>query len=119
MNAQEILTAIISIGGALGTIALMILNLRVQTAMAEMRTEFAKDMAGLQSELAQIRIDSANERAQAANDRASTYQSLMDSISRMYVPREAQAEMHRANLQRLEDLSHQVRELATKVGDIS
>lgn len=112
VNAQDLLTAIIAVGGFIGTIALLILNLKVQGSMSDMRGEVAVDMSRLQLEMANLRTESAN-------DRANTYEKIMESMGRLYIPREVQNTQHQANIQRLDDLADQLKDLSARVGDIS
>lgn len=111
-NSQELLTFIIAVGGFLGTILLLVLNLKVGWAMQAMKAEMAHD-------LGKIEIQVANLRTEAANNKADLYQRVMDNVGRMYAARETQETMHRANTQRLDSIEDDVKALAQKIGDIS
>lgn len=111
MNAQTALTVVIALGGFAGTILLLILNLKVQAAMGEMRSEVAVDMSKIQVEMATLRADTAN-------DRANTYEKIMENIARLYIPREVQETMHRVNVGRLDDLKTEIQHLGQRVSDI-
>ena len=108
MTITEILTVVIAVGGCVSSLALLVLNLRVQTAMAE------------------LRVDVANFRTESATDRADLYQKIMENMARFYISREVQEAMHKANLarldaqdRRLQEIDEDVKALAQKVGDIS
>lgn len=112
MTLQLLFTAIIAIGGFMGTIALLVLNLRVNGAMGELRTEVTAEMGKLQVEMANMRADTAN-------DRANAFERVTENMSRMYLSRETQLAMHEANGKRLDNIENELKLLAVRVGDIS
>lgn len=99
-NLQEVLTLVIACGGFVGTVALLILNLKVQGAMAE------------------LRLDVANGRTEAARDRAELYEKIMDTMRSTFVSREASDERHQANIKRLDSIDENLRTLSQRVTDI-
>ena len=111
VSSQELLTFIIAIGGFIGTIALLILNLRVQAAMNEMKAVVSTDMGRLELQMAHMRTE-------AATDRASLYQQIMETMARTFVNRDASDAMHRENTRRMDELKEQIAVLSQRVADI-
>lgn len=101
LSVQEALTLVIALGGFLGTIALLILNLRVQGAMALLRLEMA------------------NMRTDAAVDRANFYEKVMDTMSRSFVSRDAWDTAHVANTRRLDGMDTKLDRIDQRVSDIA
>lgn len=110
VSTQEILTFIIAIGGFIGTIALLILNLKSQASMAEMKGIVASDMGKLALQMAQMRTE-------AAQDRANLYEKIMDTMARTFVNRDASDAMHRENTRRLDDLKQNIEDLRERFND--
>jgi hypothetical protein len=101
LSVQEALTLVIALGGFLGTIALLVLNLRVQGAMALLRLEMA------------------NMRTDAAVDRANFYEKVMDTMSRSFVSRDAWDTAHVANTRRLDGMDTKLDRIDQRVSDIA
>ena len=112
ISAQEALTMLIALGGFLGTVALLILNLRVQAAMGEMRSAVTVDMSRLELQMEKGRTE-------AAQDRAALYERIMETMAKTFVNRDASDAMHRENTRRWDDLKLEVASLHQRVGDIS
>lgn len=111
VSAQELLTFIIAIGGFLGTIALLILNLRVGAAMSEMKSAVSADMGRLELQMAHMRTE-------AAEDRSKLYEKIMETMAKTFVNRDASDAMHRENTNRMDHLKEQLAVLSQRVSDI-
>ena len=111
ISAQEILPMVIALGGFIGTIALLVLNLRVQAAMGEMRS-------AVTVELTRVELQMERARTEAAQDRANLYERIMETMARTFVNRDASDAMHRENSRRLDDLKLDVANLNQRVSDI-
>lgn len=109
LSGQEIVTLIIALGGFLGTIALVILNLRVNGAMSELRSAVTEDMKNIELQMAHMRTE-------AAEDRSMLYEKIMETMAKTFVNRDASDAMHRENSRRLDDLKEDLENLSQKVG---
>jgi hypothetical protein len=105
--------------GFVGTIALLILNLKVQSSVDQMRAEFltdlskaelriAKDVSELELQVAQARIETLKEHA-----------ALREQIMGDVVSKNESHVQHQANTERLATLEQNLKALVQRVSDIS
>jgi hypothetical protein len=97
---QAWLTVIIAAGGALGTLLLLIVNLKVGQAVSD------------------VKVDVANMRAETAHDRAEFYRQLMDTMSKTFVSRDAWQTAHDANLRRFDGVDETLHRIDQRIADI-
>jgi hypothetical protein len=97
---QEWLTVIIAGGGAIGTLLLLIVNLKVQSSVAD------------------VKLDVANMRTEAARDRASFYEKIMETMRSTFVSRDAWDTAHVANSKRLDGIDSKLDRIDQRVSDI-
>lgn len=98
----------ISVAGIIGTVSLLILNLKVASEVNLMKVE----MANLRTEMAR---EAAAHYGQVMNNLAS----MVESITKTFSNREAADAKHQANLDRLGGIERQIGELNQRVADIS
>lgn len=108
VSAQEIVTFLIAVGGFLGTLLLLILNLKVSAAINSLRVTVTFDMKNVEIQMAHMRTE-------AAQDRANLYERIMENMTRTFVNRDASDAMHKANIQRLDSLEENLRMLSERV----
>lgn len=109
---------IIAAGGCVGTALLLILNLRVQAALGEIRTEAAKSAGGMAIDLKNVELQMAHLRTEAAEDRARLYEKIMNNMDRTFMNKDAGLEMHKQNTIRLDSIDRTLTELSKRVDDI-
>jgi hypothetical protein len=100
-GVQEWLTVIIAGGGAIGPLLLLLLNLKVQAAVAD------------------VKLDVANMRTEAARDRAEFYREIMDTMTRTFVSRDAWDTAHGANTKRLDGMDSKLDRIDQRISDIA
>jgi len=103
----ELLTAVMALVGFASSVALLILNLKVSSAVA-----------GVRIEIANLRVEHQKEAADHYREVMSSMTTLVQTLSQTFANREAFEEKHKANLQRLESIDHKLMALAQQVQDI-
>jgi len=88
---------LIGLGSIVVNLFLLILNLRVGTAVAEVKVEVEK-----------LRTEMALQRADTAERQLKAYQSLMDNLRADYVSRVESERMHEDNQRRLMNIEDQL-----------
>jgi hypothetical protein len=131
----------LGIASVLGTLALLILNLRVNGSMSEARryieankTEFAVQIGQLRTSLEHeisgarsqfqldikaVEVEIATLRGDLYKEHAGLYANIMDKSGDVFMGRETSLQMHAENSKRLDALTAEVRELAQTVKDVS
>jgi hypothetical protein len=96
-----------AIAGAVGTLALLVLNLKVSS-----------EVNGVKIEMANLRAEIRKETSDHYADTMRHMTSLVESLTKMFANREATDAKHQANLDRLDGIELSIRELVTRVQDI-
>ncbi len=120
----------IAAASCVGTILLLILNLKVSGAMSdlktdlqEVRTEFSSQLSdakqSFQLELKSVELSVEKLRGDLYQEHTKLYAQVMDKSNTQYMNRELSLEMHTANMKRFEDIGKRIDDLTTRVGDIS
>jgi hypothetical protein len=101
LTTGDVIAIILAFLGAVGTVLMLIMNLRVSGAMHEMRSGFTIELGKVQLEMAKMRAD-------FAIDHAGLYKSIMDNLGTAYVNRNESMAMHTSNTKRLELIESQL-----------
>ena len=122
--------AVLGVIGPILSVLLLILNLKVSGAMAELKitvensrveftTQLASTKSSVQAELKGVELQVANLRGDLYKEHAKIYEQVMDKSTAQYMNRDLSLEMHTTNLARFDKLDKRLDELTTRVGDIS
>jgi hypothetical protein len=101
LTTGDVIAIILAFLGAAGTVLMLIMNLRVNGSMSEMRAGFTIELGKVQLEMAKMRVD-------FAMDHAGLYKSIMDNLGNAYINRNESLTMHHSNTKRLELIEAQL-----------
>jgi len=120
---------IVTVVSLLGTIALLIMNLRVKSAVADAEAQFtaqvnkvhleiANARAAVTQETAGVKLEIANLRAKFAEEGATMYQKIMENMENTFENRQVSQSMHAANSKRLDDFGRLLERMDEKIDRI-
>jgi hypothetical protein len=113
------------LGGAIaalsfiGTLALLILNLRVSGAMSDLKIEVQATRTEFTVQISDTKLSIEKLRGDFYQEQTKLYSQIMTTGSTTYMSRDLSLQMHAQNVKSLEDLGKRIDDLTTRVGDIS
>jgi hypothetical protein len=106
--ALDLTAIVIAATGGVGTLALLILNLKVQGSMNEIRLEIST-----------VRLEVANFRTESVREHSALRIEVLNNINSNVMPRVEAEKMHDENRDWLERIEGDLKALTQRVGDIS
>lgn len=107
----------------LGTMAVLVLNLKVSAAIANLRSDTTATISSLKSDVARdlghIELEVAKSRTDAANDRAAFEDKILTKMTNMFANRETSEIMHRSNTTRLEAIERRLETIDARLASNS
>lgn len=104
LTGPEILSLLLACLGMLSSVGMLVMNLRVTSAMSELKSGFTVDLSKVELQIANLRADFAKEQAEM-------YRQVTTNLSTMYMNRKESEQMHLANSQRLDRIDSELRSL--------
>lgn len=93
--AASIGALILTLLGFVGTVSMLIMNLRVTLAMTKLEAAFLRDIG-------KVELSIANMRAEFATEHSNLYQTISTNLGTMYMNRKESEAMHMDNKNRLD-----------------
>jgi len=120
----------VAILSCLGTVALLILNLRVSGAMSELKTDVQESRTEFTVQISETKLSLEKMRGDFYQEHTKLYSQIMQAGTTTFMSRDLSLQMHAENVkagrdlkelvdERTTELGKRIDELTTRVGDIS
>lgn len=114
LSAPELISVIIALFGFVGTVVMLVINLSIRASINALKTSFLVDIARVELALANLRTDVAKEATNGARELASLYKQITENVGINYMNRKESEAMHSANLRRLDNIEAELRDIQNK-----
>lgn len=113
LSTPEVIAIVLAFLGFIGTTSMLIMNLRVTSAVNGLEAHFKTDLAKVelsivnsraasQKDIGDLKLDLANMRTKLAEDTSSQYQRIMSNMESGFASKQISTEQHASNTKRLE-----------------
>jgi len=121
--AAAIGALILTVLGFIGTVSMLIMNLRVTSSMAELRSGFTADVARVELSIANMRgtdisrveLSIATLRADLAKENSALYQTITANVGTVYMNRKESEAMHADNKNRLDRIDSRLESIEERL----
>lgn len=136
-TTSDVLALVLAFLGFVGTTGMLIMNLKVTSAVQEQRAAFEKEFAATTAASAasfgklelqlertrlemtrdhnQVKLDIAELRAKIAEDYSAQMQKVMADVQRTFMNRRVSEEMHASNSRRLDEMNERLQRIEEKI----
>lgn len=114
-SLSNIIAIVLAFLGFVGTVSMLVMNLRVTNAMKDVKLDIAQfrlisleKQSGLELQIASMRLEISKEQS-------SLYKSITDNIQGFYAGRQEVQNMHASNVARLESIETRLRNVEERM----